>query len=565
MTDYQDIYPTLSPVINMGGMKYYLLGNKPVELAYRSRADYIKDFGNSPNTEGLLRKYMYPDVISKSKLLFDSAQEKSDLIQIIKQRIVALERSNEYSSSTLKNQIFQNSHNALQNIISELKKARVRGDAISSEKVAKCEKDKQYVLNIPDDKKFQLILEMVWYLLNPDKLPADISCEWAKTIKNLDNLRLGDIVKNIQSASQTNDTAEPLSYLKRINFEKMGKKPTIKNALDEAKHMALQIQDKTAKETMEMRLQSILSILQARKYLEKNTSSLTNSDFNDLKKGLNMTLISNPISAQSIAQKGGDNSANVPLAITMTPFFNYFKLTYDPIYSILEKSITDYKKSNTISIPSLLVLLHICSNVSSDKHGIYKLTNVDKNTRNFIQSMLGYTVQHLDTIPEKSDKYKFNRMLYYLPKVHLSTLLNKYIDKAYYKSPDDIPLIQFFIPGTNLNLFKDDNAQKSSIITDKIQDELKKYFEDNNTTLYMTVSKSTNNLEDIPMKVSLIDFSKVNIGEINLPTDTLADNYFNNNETDTLDKLVKLTDYVVFNDAELALSIFIAFKDLIPK
>jgi hypothetical protein len=45
------------------------------------------------------------------------------------------------------------------------------------------------------------------------------------------------------------------------------------------------------------------------------------------------------------------------------------------------------------------------------------------------------------------------------------------------------------------------------------------------------------------------------------------ENYFNKNKEPVmyLEKLVTITPYVVFNDAELALSIFIAFKELMPK
>jgi hypothetical protein len=51
--------------------------------------------------------------------------------------------------------------------------------------------------------------------------------------------------------------------------------------------------------------------------------------------------------------------------------------------------------------------------------------------------------------------------------------------------------------------------------------------------------------------------------EIKSPTD----NYFNQHKTPELylENLVNLTPYVIFNDAELALSIFIAFKELMPK
>ena len=73
-----------------------------------------------------------------------------------------------------------------------------------------------------------------------------------------------------------------------------------------------------------------------------------------------------------------------------------------------------------------------------------------------------------------------------------------------------------------------------------------------------------------------IDFDSIDVAENGIKIEHLPDNYFNLEEnkektgktekTDELflDKIVTIKPYVVFNDAELALSIFTAFKELMP-
>jgi hypothetical protein len=86
------------------------------------------------------------------------------------------------------------------------------------------------------------------------------------------------------------------------------------------------------------------------------------------------------------------------------------------------------------------------------------------------------------------------------------------------------------------------------------------------TDLYVLCTKSENIMENIPMNIYEIDFDSIDISELTIKINT-PDSYFNQNKDSVfnLEKLVSLSEYVVYNDAELALSIFIAFKELMPK
>ena len=71
------------------------------------------------------------------------------------------------------------------------------------------------------------------------------------------------------------------------------------------------------------------------------------------------------------------------------------------------------------------------------------------------------------------------------------------------------------------------------------------------------------------MNVYEIDYNKVDVGETGVSVETPIDNFFNKNNTKDsslyLDKLIKLDEYVDYNNGELVLSILAGLKELMPK
>ena len=84
---------------------------------------------------------------------------------------------------------------------------------------------------------------------------------------------------------------------------------------------------------------------------------------------------------------GASKTLDKPLGIAMKPFFEYFKDVYDPIYSLIDASLTTKsngpEKTQKIVIPLLTTLLYICNNLNpsetttsgANTYGIYKITN----------------------------------------------------------------------------------------------------------------------------------------------------------------------------------------------
>ena len=95
----------------------------------------------------------------------------------------------------------------------------------------------------------------------------------------------------------------------------------------------------------------------------------------------------------------------------------------------------------------------------------------------------------------------------------------------------------------------------------EINNELKSFF--NKKDVYILNSQSSQLNKNIPITLYEIDFSKIDMYTPNIKIKKLQNNFLNTKTPDLfLDNLISLKN-VTFNNAELALSIFIAFKEII--
>ena len=94
MAAFIDKYSYLPQTVDIGGDIYSLGTEKSINLGFKSRKQFLDTFGTDPKTEQLLRKYMNLSVKNKKKLVFDSPDDKNDLINILKKRANVLKNSN---------------------------------------------------------------------------------------------------------------------------------------------------------------------------------------------------------------------------------------------------------------------------------------------------------------------------------------------------------------------------------------------------------------------------------------------------------------------------------------
>ena len=575
MTEHTDNFPYLPITIDVGGDLYYLGPQKPVELAYKSRADFTNTFGKELDTERLLRTYLYLTLKAQHNFSSVPKDDKVKLIKILKRRASQLQASSEFSSSLLKNMSFQRTYVNIQKLIQELEGAEYKEPTSKwslPEFALPCKKAKRHIKQIPEEKLFQTMLEISWYLLHPDAVPKEIQCEWALLIQKLDRLRLGDLMSLIkQTEGEKGLTApeKPTNYFKKMNLVSVAKAESVQNALDQAKRLALDIQGENAKNDMEERLKTLVNLLEVRKYL--NDSFPRNSDGLPIvnKTGaekIGKQLMSNPM-------RGGAATLDKPLGVAMSPMFEYFRASFDPIYTFLEAGAKRFGADpKMVMLPQLLTLLHICNNLNpyvtneggANTFGVYRITNVSEELLYFVNKHLNNTESYISALQDDKQKRNFNLQLFNLPKVRLTSLLHKYSDSAAYRDPETIPYIQFFTVGNNLIMPVRDEFIASGK-TDEEYDALIQYFNEKDLYILCTKSEDFQTIPtNVPMNLYTVDFNGVDVGETGLKI-TIPETPFPNHNENKLDKLVTLKEYVVYNDVELALCIFIVFKELMPK
>ena len=518
MTDYTDKYPQLSLAVDVGGDRYYLGSEKPVELAFKSRQDFLNTFGQDPQIELLIRKYIPLTITPIKKFRFDNENDKENLRRILEKRARELKENEYFTSSVLKNTNLRRIYSNIEKLLELIGKPNtVQTRKPNSQQ---CVAAKNYLNNLSDDQKFQIILEFAWYLMHPDEAGQDVQCEWLELVQKLVGMRLGDIIREIRDLEQQKSV------------------PAVAT-----------IPDPSAQDRMKKRLQSLLQLLQLKKYLTEVTTKT-----NITSHGSNRTA-------------GGGSTLNKPLGIAFTPIFDYLKSVYDPIYSILEKSTV---KSDNI-LPALLTILHITNNLNpgtmvegAPTYGVYRISNLEPNILEFFKGNIAESDAHILSFDTDEKKNNFNLQLFKLPKVRLSSVYDtRSLSKNNtFKEPGEIPYIQFFILGQNLKITDAFNPNK----TEEIERALNDFFKENKLYIIMSNSKLYETTPgNIPTIVYDIDYNNVDVSNPTVPITTLPDINVDKKPDLHLDDFITLTDYSVYNDAELALSILIALKQRMPK
>jgi hypothetical protein len=161
------------------------------------------------------------------------------------------------------------------------------------------------------------------------------------------------------------------------------------------------------------------------------------------------------------------------------------------------------------------------------------------------------------------DKNTFNKQIFKLPKVRLSSLSNISNTNSNSMYKDSNNLYQFFTMGSNINY----HTLPSLKLADNTEEAVKEFYKEGN--IYIVCTKSDNITEQIPINVHDIDYNTIDVSENPIKIDNIPENYFNKNKDGLseikLENLLDIKPYSVYNDTELALSIFIALKELMPQ
>jgi hypothetical protein len=604
---FGDPCPNLSQAIDIAGDKYYLGTDRTVELGYKSRKDFRLAFGDNPDTMCLLRKYM-PIGNNVLKTVFDSDDERVQLIQILKTRCDTIKASNQFNSSIFKNIVIQKNYIELQRIIEGLegeaykprewglkgKLGQLKGALPSAIKPTSVYKE--YAKNLTDDQKIQLVLEMTWFLMHPELVPAKAQRRWFKMIKRLDTLRLDEFAglsEKIQHLTQENPGKPLINYFKTLNLGNVIENDNIKYINSDKLNSIFVSKCDKDKQIIEERLLLILQLLKAKEYLSDdaiNTIQSLEGDTSNIIEGLSESLVKNPgfvqnggLQHRGYLQHGGAEEKEMShgLRKSLVPFFDYFSGMYDPVYGVLD-GILEKEKENKPSVDELVYLFNIMTKINPEndpkKYGIYRLDGINKSIVEFVRNLIKSTEFYTDKLSD-SEKKEYFEDLEKLPQVRLSPIKSQI--NSNYKDSIKTQFISLMSIGAGITIHSEDeiedpnkgfirksmdshgvgsaNKTLSSLNFGQLHSAITDFFVGD--SLFIICNSEKNKL---PLVLYTLD-SNINL-EDTVVNGTLIENYFNKLTIDNtplyMDDLFTIDNENIVNEAVFALTIFISLKDL---
>ncbi len=608
---FGDPCPNLSQAIDIAGDKYYLGTDRTVELGYKSRKDFKLAFGDNPDTMCILRKYM-PMGNNVLKTVFDSDDERAQLIKILEIRCDAIKASNQFNSSVFKNIVIQKNYIELQHIIEGLKGeaykprewglkdrlGQIKGALPSAIKPTSVYKE--YAKSLTDDQKIQLVLEMTWFLMHPELVPVKAQRRWFKMIKRLDTLRLDEFAglsEKIQHLTEENPGKPLINYFKTLNLGNVMENDNLKYMNSDKLNSLFVSKCDKDKQILEERLLLILQLLKAKEYLSDdviNTISEIEGNANDIIQGLSESLVTNPGEPSTIdtdssknVQKGGylqkggaeEKEMSHGLRKSLVPFFDYFSGMYDPVYGVLDEIL---EKENKPSVDELVRLFNIMSKINPEnnpkKYGIYRLDGLDKSVADFVRNLIKSTEFHTDKLSD-SEKKEYFEDLEKLPQVRLSSVKTPF--NSSHKESVKTQFISLMSVGAGITIPSEDeiedpntgfirksmdshgvssaNKTLSSLNFGQLHSAITDFFVGD--SLFIVCNSEKNKL---PLVLYTLD-SKIDL-EDTVINGILIENYFNKLTIDNtplyLDDLFTIDNENIVNEAVFALTIFISLKDL---
>lgn len=577
-----DKYPDLSPVIDVGGEIFDLKAETNVNSGYKGRTTFYQTFhpriyGSLP-VEYLLRKYL-PVYQNADKIPLNDEDYKK-LMDVLRRRAQQLHDSDEYTSHVIKNIPIRRYEANLLALMERLRKGRVI--------------KKASVPKLSENDIFQLLLELSWYLANPSEVPSDMEKEWKIVIENLQEQRLTDVLEAIREAEKEKglpSEEHPLQYFKKLNMEEVTSANTLEEAKQRVQQMATFVEAQPIRPNMGKRLRNLMNVLHLKRYVDddtpKNEDGIPILNTNQLKRNLISNPMSTPYEDTKINEEktsgGGKKKTNsgkhtesalsIPLGQAMLPVFRYLQMLFDPIYGILEQITTSSAKKTIL--PHLLTLLHLCNEFNSPttklEFGLYHLKNIPQPLLVFLRDHLKETEHYVLDMKSDTEREVFQRQLFHLPKVRLRSMIRNNGALPTMKDRETVYHIQFYITGENLLLpeeieFKKKNPTVDTKTYDSLNDELKP------SSVFICYTDSFTTTDNIPFNFFQINYEDIKINESGIKVESFSpkldqlvkDGMLPENSA-KVDKLLTIKPYSIYNDAELALSVLMGLKELMPK
>ena len=538
---------------------------KSYDLVCKSKTEFDKTF-RSILVEGDLRLIRTYLPYQKTQLQGIQQHEKEALMLFVKKRMTSLQESSQHSNNSIKNMQFVKYYKNLEKLLEEIKTASATTPTTSLSDLQTRIKYK-----FPKKRVYYVLMELAWYLLHPTEITSN-SDSWMKLLDTVETLNLGKFVESIHKFNE---------HSMKVDVDHV-EKATVLDA------STLSKPDDSAE--LKARLESILQLFVMKKYLEaplqKNTKGpvVNEKTIKELSGKLakpmihlgggNNTNVMNVTPINTTSATNNKNAMNVnsfkisseSVANMMKPFYDFFKEKYDPITSVLSSDLPD-----GLSLVSLSKLLFICQKITSQspiQHGIYRITNIDPSIMEFLRTQLGSVQAYVnDASRTDEDRKSFTDMAGFVPIVSIKSLLNKFGKSGHYTDPETIPTVRIMMTGMNIEPYATKDDMKIDIKDDFQKEQMYQaasdFFTDQSIYLVCNEAKAT----QTSMNVFEVNYLDVNVSKNEWKVGNMEKNYFNEFKEPPLflEDVMDVKSNIVYNHGMLALSMFIASEELLPK
>lgn len=181
MTVYKDRFPTLSDTVDIAGTWYFMGSPHIDDMMIKNRKAFQHDFDDTPETERLIRQYLFFSAQPSTRYRFVNKKDKAALLKRLQTRLLAIKQNMEFSNKSIEYHLYETKYNQLQKLIDQIQ---------PSKKSPPKEKE---------GNPWHSALHKEWVTLHPRTSSELIQCEWNDAVGRSKELRLVDLVNLTKS------------------------------------------------------------------------------------------------------------------------------------------------------------------------------------------------------------------------------------------------------------------------------------------------------------------------------------------------------------------------------
>lgn len=325
--------------IDIAGDRYNLTGYQEIGLQAKARQMFNSAWGVD-NQKLLSQLFPWPYNQEKTLATISKLSEPVQqlVVKLIESRIKQIKEQQNLNRNSLVSVQGRRIMGNLQTLLGRIADSKANKDSRERE-----EADEDGIEGLTADEQFEMIFRLAWVLLHPGDMGANTKEKFDQVVSDIKKMRVMDLVKSIRDVGEAEGLRDKvaMNYFKRLDFSEPLKEKELGNALVKAKEAILADHQGKIENMLKNRLKLIMQIFAVHKYIEPDVLNRVQKSINSVGVGVGAdggTGIATDLD-NTIADISGQLLDKIKYSLE--PLRRFYRQTYDPIYSILEKELGD--------------------------------------------------------------------------------------------------------------------------------------------------------------------------------------------------------------------------------